>query len=369
MTMDTIEPPRHALVVALRYLGDVLLVTPVANALKQRFPGCRVDMLVFEGTQAMLEGNADLGQVLTTREGAPAGERLAQMLALWRRYDLAVVTSTGTPPLLFAFAAARRRIGLAAAEPLSRRWKHALLTQWCLFQPEAPRLAHGDRLMRLLGVPTAGAIVPPTAATPERWQDLLGVDPQRVPVAVVHPSPRWRYKRWTDGGWRELVAHLRQRTAAVVVTGADDPGERAYLDALGLRDVRRLDGRLRLSEAADLLRLAAIYVGPDTAMTHLAAACGTPTVALFGPTDPVIWGPMPASGGHEPYRRIAPLQRRSRVVLLQNPDLPCVPCQLEGCERRRDSRSDCLDRLPAWRVIEAVEALLPAPVQAPPTAR
>jgi heptosyltransferase-3 len=353
--------PRRALVIALRYLGDVLLATPVANTLKGLYPDCRVDMLVFSGCETILEGNPDLGAVITTREGASARERLAQMRALWRRYDLAVVTSTGTPPVLFGFAAARRRVGFAAAEKSSRRWKRALLSQWCFFEPDAPRLVHNDRLARLLGAPRAGSIVPPTAATSaEQWRARLGFDPRAERFAVVHPSPRWRYKRWTDEGWRTLVGHLQQRMQRVLITGAPDPLERRYLDGLALRGERvlRLDGQLRLAQAADLLRLSALYVGPDTAMTHLAAACGAPTVALFGPTDPVIWGPMPNGAERRPYQRVAPLQRRDRVLLLQNPDLPCVPCQLEGCDRHRESHSDCLDRLPSDRVIEAAERLL-----------
>ncbi len=353
--------PRRALVIALRYLGDVLLATPVANTLKSLYPDCRVDMLVFSGSEAILEGNPDLGAVITTREGASARERLAQMRTLWRRYDLAVVTSTGTPPVLFGFAAARHRVGFAAAERSSRRWKRALLSQWCLFEPDAPRLVHNDRLARLLGAARAGPIVPPTAGTkPEEWRERLGFDPETERFAVVHPSPRWRYKRWTDEGWRGLVEHLQRRVQRVLITGAPDEAERRYLDGLALRGERtlRVDGKLRLAEAADLLRLASLYVGPDTAMTHLAAACGTPTVALFGPTDPVIWGPMANDTERRPYQHVAPLQRRGSVLLVQNPDLPCVPCQLEGCDRHRESHSDCLDRLPCTRVIEAADMLL-----------
>jgi len=356
--------PRRALVVAMRYLGDVLLATPIANTVKRLYPDCRVDMLVFNGCEAILEGNPDLGAVITTREGASARERLAQMRALWRRYDLAVVTSTGTPPVLFGFAAARHRIGFATAEKSSRRWKRTLLSQWCPFEPDAPRLAHNDRLARLLGAAQAGSIVPPTAGTkPEEWSERLGFDARAERFAVVHPSPRWRYKRWTDEGWRALVGHVQRRVTKVLITGAPDSIERRYLDdlALGGERVLRVDGQLRLAEAADLLRLAALYVGPDTAMTHLAAACGAPTVALFGPTNPVIWGPMGNGTERRPYQRVAPLQRRDRVLLLQNPDLPCVPCQLEGCDRHRESRSDCLDRLPSSRVIEAAEMLLGDP--------
>ena len=193
-----------------------------------------------------------------------------------------------------------------------------------------------------------------------QWQARLGFDPRHERFAVVHPSPRWRYKRWTDEGWRALVKHLQRRVAKVLITGAPDPGERRYLDGLALSGERvvRVDGQLRLAEVADLLRFATLYVGPDTAMTHLAAACGTPTLALFGPTDPVIWGPMGNGTERRPYQRVAPLQRRDRVLLVQNADLPCVPCQLEGCDRHRESRSDCLDQLPSSRVIEAADMLL-----------
>ncbi len=355
------EPPRSALVIALRYLGDVLLATPVANALKRLHPQCRIDMLVFRGSEGMLEGNADLSRVLTTREGASVRERLAQMRTLWRRYDLAVITSPGDPPSLFGFAAARRRVGFVPVASSSRRWKQAMLDRWCEFEPLAPRMTHNHRLARLFGAAQAGNVVTPSAHIgAAEWQPKIGFDPSHEPFAVVHPSPRWRYKQWTADGWRALIERLRRRVPRIVVTGGAGAAERRYIDglALGADRVIRLDGMLRLAEAADLLRLAALYVGPDTAMTHLAAACGTPTVALFGPTDPVIWGPMPPGVDHSAYQRVAAAQRRGRVILLQNPDLSCVPCQLEGCERHRGSHSDCLDRLPPERVIEAVEALL-----------
>jgi heptosyltransferase-3 len=355
------EPPRRALVIALRYLGDVLLATPVAGALKRLYPQCTVDMLVFLGSEGMLEGNPDLEQVLTTREGASTAERLAQMVALWRRYDLAVVTSPGDPPVLFGFAAARRRIGFVPVASSSRRWKQSLLARWAEFDPLLPRMTQNDRLAQLLGTERAGEVVTPTARIGAgTWLPRLGFDPSRERFAIVHPSPRWRYKRWTADGWRALVGHLRSRVARIVITGGGSEAERSYIDSLALGDERlhRVDGRLRLAEVADLLRLASIFVGPDTSTTHLAAACGTPTVALFGPTDPVIWGPMPGAVDRHPYQRVAARQRRDKVLLLQNPDLSCVPCQLEGCERHRESHSDCLDRLPPARVIEAVDLLL-----------
>ena len=239
------------------------------------------------------------------------------------------------------------------------RCRHA--GEWSLFDPGTSRLELNDRLARLLGADAAGPIVPPTAGIAvETCSARLGFDPRSEPFALVHHSPRWRYKRWTDVGWRTLVEHLEQRLRRVLITGSADLAEQRYLDSLGLGGptVLRVDGRFRLAETADLLRLAALYVGPDTAVTHLAAACGTPTLALFGATNPVIWGPASNHEDRRPYERVAPIQHRGNVALLQNADLSCVPCHLEGCERHRDSHSDCLDRLSPARVIAAAESLL-----------
>jgi heptosyltransferase-3 len=124
--------------------------------------------------------------------------------------------------------------------------------------------------------------------------------------------------------------------------------------------VVRLAGTLRFSELTPLIEGAQVYVGPDTGVTHLAAATGVATVALFGPMNPALWGPWPRGGAVDartPWREQAPLQQRANVWILSGLN-HCVPCQLEGCDRHRDSRADCLDQLPASRVIAVVEAAL-----------
>lgn len=147
----------------------------------------------------------------------------------------------------------------------------------------------------------------------------------------------------------------------MVITGGPGEDERAYVrQVLAGVATQVIDacGQLRIAQTADLLRRAALFVGPDTATTHLAAACGTPSVALFGPTDPRLWGPLPSSGLERAYDKVVAIQLRGNVSLLQEPTLPCVPCQQEGCERHRESRSDCLDRMSAARVIDAARDAL-----------
>jgi len=123
--------------------------------------------------------------------------------------------------------------------------------------------------------------------------------------------------------------------------------------------VRRVDGQLNWPQLAELLAKARVYIGPDTSVTHLAAASGCPTVALYGPTDPRLWGPWPVGGLQTMWSATGQIQQCGNVWLVQNA-LPCTPCQLEGCERRLDSYSQCLDELLPRQVIAAVDEALAA---------
>jgi heptosyltransferase III len=206
------------------------------------------------------------------------------------------------------------------------------------------------RLAELLGIPAVSEIVCPQGEV--RRDDLIPTQP----YAVVHAAPMYKYKRWTTEGWRELATALRRRGLGVVTSGAE--ADASYLDETWRGcDVVRLDGELEWPELTAAIRGAQVYVGPDTAITHLAAATGTPTVALYGPTDPRLWGPWPIGGLERPWEGAGTIQQRGNVWLVQNP-LPCLPCQLEGCERRLDSFSRCLDELTGAQVISAVDQAL-----------
>lgn len=354
-------PPSSILVISLRYFGDVLLTTPLIRSLRRGFPDATIDVLVIAGAEGILEGNPDLHGVVTIAERPSGQAHRALVRRLWRRYDLAVIAETGDRPHLYGWIAARRRAGLLPPSPATRWWKEPLLRHGVLFAPHESRVESYGRLAQAMALPFTAEVVPPTAGTPTAaWCARLGFDAARERYAVLHLSPRFRYKRWNAEGWRSLVLWLHARGLRIVVTGGGAPDERDYVrDVLANSSAPVIDraGELRFGETADLLRGAALYVGPDTATSHLAAACGTPSVILFGPTDPRLWGPLPRGGLDRPYEKVAPSQRRANVILLQEVSLPCVPCQQEGCEHHRDSYSACLDRMSGNRVIEAARTI------------
>ena len=107
-----------------------------------------------------------------------------------------------------------------------------------------------------------------------------------------------------------------------------------------------------------MLSHAAIYVGPDTAVTHAAAALGVPTVAVFGPSNPVKWGPWPAEHAPDANAWLRTGTQANRNVRLIQGAGPCVPCGNEGCERHVASSSDCLTGMPAERVIAGIRDLI-----------
>jgi heptosyltransferase-3 len=175
---------------------------------------------------------------------------------------------------------------------------------------------------------------------------------------VVHANPFYRYKRWTDCGWRALVRGLADRGLAIVATEGPDPAEGAYLDLLWEAagpPVTRL--RLDWPGLTALFERAAVYVGPDTSTTHLAAASGCPTVALYGPTSPRLIGPWPIGGLDRPWEPAGTIQNRGNVWVVQNPQ-PCLPCEKLGCEGHLASFSKCLDELSPQQVLAAADQAL-----------
>src|SRR5262249_5335958 len=229
------------------------------------------DALVFRGTEGMLAGNPDINAVLTLPQHPRLRETLALVREVWRRYDLAISTQAGDRPIFLAFAAGRHRTGLVPAKGAS--WKRRMLDHAVVAEPETHRIVELLRLVGGLGIPSRPELVCPTASP--RPLGVPGAPAGRY--AVLHANPMFRFRRWTDEGWRALVRALAQRGLGVVVTGGPEAAERAYLDQVWQSAepaVTRLDGKLDWPALADLLRGAAVYVGPDTSMTHLAAASG-----------------------------------------------------------------------------------------------
>ena len=355
-------PPRRVLVVVTRRIGDVLLATPLIRSLRRAWPDAAIDVLVFAGTEGVLAANPDVRRVITVAERPGWWRHLALLLEIARRYDIALSVVPSDRPTLYAWLAGRWRAGLVPDER-KHRWKTLLLQRWVAFD----NLNTHTVLMHLalagtLDIPSSHDVI---AAW--RGQDRSELERQlpfalNEPYAVLHTFPKFNYKMWRREAWVEVAQWLQARGVHVALSGGGDADELEYVDAIArqIPGAINLAGKLTLGQVACLLANARAYVGPDTAVTHMAAALGIPVIALYGPTDPVKWGPWPARYARDanPWRRHG-TQRVNNVTLIQG-NAACAPCFNEGCDRNVASFSDCLQQLPASKVIAALADALGA---------
>jgi heptosyltransferase-3 len=350
--------PRRVLVIVTRRIGDVLLATPLIRSLKQAWPDAQIEALVFKGTQGVLLGNPDLHSMHTVPERPRFLQHFALIMRLFKRYDLALSLLPGDRPTLYAWLSGRRRIGLLLDQP-GQRWKQKLLDQWASLDAVNTHTVRAYlALTEVLGIQAI-----PEIAVSWRPEDTVAVDALLDnpcgALAVLHPYPKFRYKMWHQQGWIEVARWLLDNDIRVALTGGPDADERAYVDAIAKQlpdGVINAAGKLTLGGTAALLARTQFYVGPDTAVTHMAAAAGVPTIALFGPSEPVKWGPWPKGqpANANPWRRLGD-QRVGNVQLVQG-HAECVPCGLEGCERHIGSASDCLLAIPVKKIINILKS-------------
>jgi heptosyltransferase-3 len=354
---------RSALVVCTRRIGDVLLATPVVHSLKTDYPELVVDMLVFEGTQDVVSSWPQVRRVWAVPERLGLLPHIAFLRSLWRKYDLALSVLVGDRPTFYSWVAARYRVGTVATDNKSR-WKRILVDEWVPFDNvNTHTVAMNLHLLECLGVRPIPTPVVSWSRKDEASvrQEFPGVDGPRQ-YAVLHVSPKFTYKTWTVAGWNSLGRWLVGRELTVVVAGGASSEERAYINEVMQHMPSgsvNLAGRIGLPSLGYLLSRAALYVGTDTVVSHMAAATGAPTIVLFGPSNPVKWGPWPKNfpaTTSSPWKTHGS-QRQGNVFLLQG-EGDCVPCLGEGCDRHVRSLSDCLQKLPVTRVVQAAESML-----------
>lgn len=351
------SPPARILVVTMRYLGDTLLVTPLLNSLKKTYPDAQIDVLLYENTAAMLAGNPAISNLITTVSKPSWQNHLNVYKQIFRRYDLAVCTQTGDKPTLYSFLAAAVRIGFVPQKTQTGWFKRYLFNRWLEFDIQKTHtVLELLKLCQLLEIPPVYHLTAPQVVN-EKFNvtDFVGV----ANYVVLHPMPQWRYKQWTTEGWAAIADYCQRQGLTVVVSGSSAKAELAYLAQLKLpKNSVNLAGKLSLAQLAQVIANARLFVGCDTGITHLAAATGVATIALFGPSDPVKWTPWPIDYcSNKPPFVTHGSQRVNNVYLIQG-QKDCVPCYLEGCERHRESYSACLDAIPPEQVVQMIEQIL-----------
>ena len=352
------------LVVAGSGIGNILLATPLIRSLRRAYPDARIDVLVPQGRGGVLEGNPDVTGIVEVCKRQGMGASMRFVRRIWRRYDLALSACAGDRSLINAWIGGRQRFSHVAGNSSPRGWRRLLLDGWVVADDRTHAVVHGLRLLDDLSIPKCYEVVPPVCAPESRTalDVLLPFTRAEQAYAVMHFDPRNPYKCWTAEGWGTVIRHAVSHGLRVVLTGGGGGDEESYIRSIVAggadRDVVNLAGQLSLPQVSDLLSRCSLYVGPDTGVTHLAAAHAIPTIAMYGPTDPVYWGPWPCGYSRDtsPYVR-GGRQQVGNVTVVQG-DGDCVGCGREGCDDDPGGLSRCMQELPATAVVQAMDEMM-----------
>lgn len=335
---ECLSQPR-ILVWKLSALGDVVLSVPSLRAIRNKYRNAHISLAVGRSAYEIVARCPYVNDIVIfdpkkKGRGLILQWRFARRLAAGA-YDLSIdLQNTRTTHLLSWLAGIPVRVG------------YYRKCGWCLNHPvRLPKvamapIAHQHHLLREYGIPADGETLEiwPSALDHQRAEELLGAASH--PLVGIHPggSRRWKTKRWDLERWIRLTDILVRKGVKVVVVGGPEEKE---LGECFRRSVSPepliLLGQTNLIELACLIQRCDVFLAHDSASLHLAAAVGTTTVALFGPTDP---------------RRHVPPTLIGQVI---KKDLFCSPCYSPRC---RIFTHACMKRISVEEVLAAVLGFL-----------
>lgn len=278
-------------------------MTPSIESIKRNIPDAEITVVVRKGTESILDGCPFIDHCFTT--AAPEKHNrsffsdLYQELRLLlhlraQKFDYAIDLGLNDRGItLVALSGARFRAVNDFIYPVKFPWKWLMnrfgKSDWSLVHR-----AVSDFLGIKDIIPLKDALPGPLVYHKEKtvMPDLpLSASKKWI---VLHPGTRWKRKQWQEARWVEIGRQFCSMGFQVVISAGPDLEEKELAGritrSLG-SDCVNTAGQLTWAELAGLLYRAVLFVGVDTAAMHLAAACGTPSVALFGPTLECEWRP------------------------------------------------------------------------------
>ena len=299
---------KRILLVSVNWLGDLLFLTPAIRAVRRAYPDSFIAALSPRRGMDFLQGNPHLNAVIPMPEGRGIPHLVGWLPLIARlraeRFDAAFLFHRSFTRAAAVWAAGiPERIGYRTAK---RGWprpdprRGGLLTT-AVEMPPPDTLHKVDLFLRVVeaaGIRPEGryydaGIRPEDAQVAEALARELGLTPSDRVVAL-HAGANWLLKRWPARRFAELADRLSERYGAKVLFIGGE-GDRSLINQIsGRMKTRPLvsAGRTTFRQMGALLKHAKLLISNDSGPLHMGMAAGVPVVALFGPTDPKLTGPV-----------------------------------------------------------------------------
>lgn len=332
---------KRILIFNVNWLGDVLFSTATIRNIRRDFPDSFIACIVPSRCYHILKGNPHLDEIIIFDEKDRHKGILSKLKFIFflkrRKFDIAFILHRSfTRALIVYLAGIPERVGYYSKK-----------RGWLLTEKISP--AQRDSLHRidyyLTLIEKAGLRVEDRFTEffidhrDEQYvEDFLkkqNINKDDLTI-VINPAGNWAPKRWPAAYFADLMDRLISEFKAKVIITADIKDElvvRTILEKMSAEPINAC-GRLNLKQLAALLKVASLFICPDTGPLHIANSVGTKKIiALYGPTHPLVTGPYPLKN----------------VIILRK-DLRCkIPCYVVGC---RDNR--CMKAITPDEVLEQV---------------
>lgn len=345
------------------HLGDTLLTLPAINALRRRLPNAELHMLVGPWSADVFANAPEIDAILTlpfpgfSRSPNPSLRFPYQLALSTSRHLRQIAYSTAIilrpdhwwGAMVTALAGIPQRIGYDLpdvapflTQPIPFEHQHAVQQNLKLIEPWTGILAPEDTQYRFIVDDELDRAY--ITGYLQEWQ----IQP-RQSIFCIHPGSGTRIKQWDIEKWAIVADTLtEQLNAKVVFTGGDHemPTVRAIVEQMA-QPACVIVGETNLYQLAALFERARVVLGPDSGPLHLAAAVGTPTVALFGPADPIEFAPW----GPPEYH----------AVLTSS--IGCRPCRILDWTGDDPENHPCVRDITVGQVLDAARRVAAPPNQ------
>ena len=304
--------PQRILVIRLDLIGDLVLSMTVVHALKRSYPGAEIDLLAIPASAKVVIHDPDLTEIITYDPNIWRRPKALFQAKNWRdvyslrrhlrahHYDIAVSVFGAWAGAIAVLSGAKRLVGFERESYPGFMTDNVPGRHWT----PGDRKHEVDYCLELAKY--SGATISPADRTPHLYVDpqarqqleqLLiqeGIEPERPLIACHISSNNGQSKRWPLPYWATLIDKLiREQDAQVILTGAstDLPLIESVLRHMQEQAIN-LAGKTSLPQLVALLQRTDLVISGDSGPMHIAAAVGTPLIAIHGPTDPALSGPI-----------------------------------------------------------------------------
>lgn len=331
---------KKILLTRMKYIGDVVLTTPIIRTLREAYPDAHISYLGDANAVSLLQNNPFLDEIIPFDFSKDTILYQVKMyMQMYKgKYDLTIDLYSNPRSALMSFATrAGMRIG-GDSKSRGKLYTHRISDDGIV----KSAIDYHYMSLKPLGImpryyTTEIYLTDEEKIEARLYLKALGIDGSKK-IAALHPGGTWPAKLWQKEKFAELASILSEKNISVILTGGNN-------DANVVEYVRSNSNAVSIGNIS-LRMVSAVYshcnalVTNDCGVMHIAAAVGTPTLGIFGPGQENIWFPYTAP--HKALRR----------------HVHCHPCHLNVCNRTNDGFMECMKLITVEEVSAAVGEFL-----------